>query len=219
MKPYTPYIYVDANVLLRVLNGEEYAFSVFEPEQTQVVLGRACKIENDVFIENCQKDRVPILKRMGGGGSVVLTQGIVVISLAGKTPVPFNLAEHMNSVNRSIIRVLESFNITNLSIKGTSDIVLRNRKILGSSLYRKKNLVLYQGSLLVKPDMSIFDRYLKHPEKEPAYRKKRKHSCFMTSLHQEGFTIDQSDLIQKLSGMCESGPPWKELASVISTGN
>ncbi len=172
------------------------------------MLGRSCKLEEDVYIERCRTDHIPVLRRMGGGGTVLLTEGVIVISLAGNTTLPFHLREHMNSVNSMIIQTLKEFHVKNLSVKGISDIVLGNKKICGSSLHRKRDTILYQGSLLLCPDIQIFDRYLKHPKKEPDYRNGRKHQDFITSLWEEGYRIDKEDLISALKHDFSKKIPW-----------
>jgi lipoate-protein ligase A len=107
-----------------------------------------------------------------------------------------------------IIQTLKEFHVKNLSIMGISDIVLGDKKICGSSLHRKKDTLLYQGSLLLGPDIQIFDRYLKHPMKEPDYRKGRKHQDFITSLWEEGYRIDKQDLISALKSTFAQKIPW-----------
>jgi lipoate-protein ligase A len=204
-------MYIDNRVLKEVLHGSSYCFVVYEPERTEVILGRSCKELEDVRVENCVQDNVPVLRRAGGGGTVVLAKGIVVVSAAGKSSVEFHLKEHMIVMNESIISALLGLGVKNLSIKGISDIAIEDRKILGSSLYRRKEIVLYQGALLVDPDMSIFERYLKHPGREPDYRRGRAHKDFITSLHNEGCAIPTAEAIETLKTRLGQGPPWTSL--------
>jgi lipoate-protein ligase A len=42
--------------------------------------------------------------------------------------------------------------------------------------------VYYSASLLVKPDVSLVERYLRHPPREPEYRRGRSHREFMGAL-------------------------------------
>lgn len=204
-------MYIDQQVLQGITEGKNYSFAIYESENTVVVLGRSCRGEEDVHVERCIRDNIPILRRLGGGGTVLLTRGILIISVAGKSPVPFQLREHMNSVNYLIMKALEGFGVKNLNIKGISDVATGNKKIMGSSLYRKKELVLYQGALLLNPDMKIFDKYLKHPRREPDYRAGRKHKDFLTSLYSEGYRIEKENLIDKIKLIFQECPPWAGL--------
>jgi len=204
-------MYIDDKVLKKINNKTFYCFEVFEPKRTEVVLGRSCKVEEDVFIYNCLKDGVPVLRRLGGGGTVLLTQGVIVISVAGKSDVKYRLREHMECINDIIIKFLEKNGVKELSKAGTSDIILNEKKILGASLYRSKNLVLYQGSLLVNPGLTLFEKYLKHPGREPDYRRGRKHLEFCTSLWEQGYLLEKKAIIDGISFLLDQGPPWKIL--------
>jgi lipoate-protein ligase A len=204
-------MHIDSRVLKEVGDNRSYYFLVYEPTRTEVILGRACKEDDDVRVEHCERDNIPILRRAGGGGTVVLSQGIIVISIAGISGIEFHLKEHMIAINERIISALLSLGVKDLSIKGISDIAIEDRKILGSSLYRRKDIVLYQGALLVDPDMCIFDRYLKHPKREPDYRRGRHHRDFITSLYNEGYGIPKSKLVEAIEAKLSQDPPWTSL--------
>ncbi len=210
-------MYIDDNILVKIENGSDYYFAVFEAENPKVILGRSRKKENDVNVHNCEEDGVVVLRRAGGGGTVLLSKGIIVISIAGKTSFPFYLKEHMNAINEIIIKVLERSGIEDLNTKGISDITIGDKKILGSSLYKKRDLVLYQGSLLFDPDMGLIDRYLKYPDKEPDYRKGRPHKNFLTSLLKEGYNIDKGCLLSDLLEEFGKRNPWSPAAGLSSS--
>jgi lipoate-protein ligase A len=194
---------------LRGAPASDCAYRVFEAEETLVVLGRSRKVDEDVELERCVQDGVPVLRRAGGGGTVVLSRGIVVVSLAARTTLPFHLREHMNAVNVLAVSALESLGVKNLSIRGISDIACGDRKLAGSSLYRTKDIVLYQGSLLVRPDFALFDRYLRHPSKEPDYRQGRAHRDFLTSLEAEGYPFPPETVVETLRRALAGGSPFR----------
>jgi lipoate-protein ligase A len=68
--------------------------------------------------------------------------------------------------------------------RGTGDLCVGDRKFLGSSLFRRRRLLFYQASLLVSANLSLLDRYLAHPSREPEYRRGRSHRDFVTNLCQ-----------------------------------
>ncbi len=204
-------MYIDNRVLSKLTSVCDYCYVVYEQEKPEVILGRSRKPEKDVYVERCRADSIPVLRRIGGGGTVLLNPGVIVISVGGRTHLPFHLREHMTAVNVTIISALSLLGIEELAIKGISDIAIGNKKILGSSLYRKKDTVLYQGSLLLNPDLKLFERYLKHPEKEPDYRQGRPHRAFLTSLWNEGYRFDAQTIISVLNRELERGAPWGTL--------
>ena len=167
-----------------------FLYKVWEPEGIAVVLGSSQKAEKEVISENCKADNVPVLKRRGGGGAVVLMPGVICITVAFisyASPSPYFFFQR---INEFIVRVLEkSFNIKGLCLQGSSDIAIRDKKILGCSIFKSRNLFHYQGSLLVNPKLQKIDRYLKHPTREPDYRQNREHLDFVTSLVQSGYHV------------------------------
>ncbi len=200
--------HIDDLVMDRMLQGSDYAYEIYEAQRIEVVLGRSSNIEEDVMADNCAEDGIPVSRRRGGGGTVVLSPGTVILSIAGRSSLQYHLREHMNAVNTIIIDTLKLLGVNSLFIRGTSDITLGMKKILGSSLYRRKDLLLYQGSLLVNPDLNAIKRYLKQPRKQPRYRKHRPHEDFVTSLYNEGYAIPMAVIINSFQSALTSVSPW-----------
>jgi lipoate-protein ligase A len=194
-----------------------WTVAVYQADTTMVVLGRATP-RQEVRSDLCEAQGVPVLRRAGGGGAVVLSPGTVIISAAGVSGIPLHPREHMLLVNGRIIEALTALGVPGLRIQGISDITLHNSKVLGSSLYRRKDIVLYQGSLLVNPDLELIDRYLEHPGKEPVYRQGRPHRSFVTSLEREGFHLDPDEVAAAVGDLLARSNPWKARADVTSNG-
>jgi len=174
---------LDEDLIERVRGGLPWAYRTWEPEQTAVVLGRNNRADIEVHEAHCQADGVPIVRRRGGGGTVVLAPGVVVISLVKQVRQQFHFQEYFWQINTLIIDALQRLGIEELSQQGHSDICLGNRKILGSSMYGSKNLLFYTASLLVAGNLELIDRYLRHPSQEPEYRQGRSHQDFLTTIN------------------------------------
>lgn len=172
----------DEDLLARVRSGIPWGYRLWEPQQVVVVLGRSNQATVEVEEQLCQNDSIPILRRRGGGGTVVLSPGIVVISLV-KQVSHLYFIEYFWKINNFIIDALQYLGIEALSQQGHSDICLRDRKILGSCMYGSQNLLFYTASLMVDNDLALIDHYLKHPSREPDYRRGRSHQEFLTTIH------------------------------------
>jgi lipoate-protein ligase A len=176
---------LDEDLLERVRAGVPWTYRSWEPESTAVVLGRGNKAASEVHTIRCQNDNIPVLRRRGGGGTVVLCPGIVVISLVKRVNHEYYFKEYFQQINGYVIEALESLGMTELHQRGISDICIRDRKILGASMYRSKKLLFYTASLMVSNRVSLIERYLRHPSKEPDYRKGRSHDEFLTTITRE----------------------------------
>lgn len=180
-------------LIKRVGEDNSLCFELWEPESTFVVLGRSQKAEEEVNLAECHADQIPVLKRRGGGGAVVLMPGVLCITIAFYSEKSDSPYYFFKQINRYIISVLSGMLITGLTPKGISDIAINDKKILGCSMFKSRKLFLYQGSLLVNPQLEKICRYLKHPSREPDYRKRRTHLDFTTSLQQAGYFITLED--------------------------
>lgn len=81
---------------------------------------------------------------------------------------------------------LEGLGVRGLVWREGGDLSLGDRKVLGSCLYLAAELMVYGASRPANPDLSLLECYLRHPPREPEYRRGRSHRDFVTSLWQQG---------------------------------
>lgn len=182
----------DEDLITQVLTGIPWQYRSWEPDGVAVVLGRGNAIATEVHEQRCRDDQIPIWRRRGGGGAVVLSPGMLVISLAKQVRHQFHFKEYFWQINTGLIEALHTLGIQELVQQGHSDICLCDRKILGASMYRQKFLLFYTAALMISNDLELIDRYLQHPSQEPEYRRGRPHRDFLTTVQREypHITID-----------------------------
>lgn len=155
---------------------------VYRPSQVSVVLGRGSKLELEVNVDAALEANVPLLRRRGGGCSVVLDPGNVIVSCTLPLPGLGGTTRAFRTISQWIIDALGKTGVPNVHQEGISDLALGMRKIGGACIFRSKDLLYYTTTLLFKPDLDLVERLLKHPPREPDYRAERKHRAFMGSL-------------------------------------
>jgi lipoate-protein ligase A len=185
----------------KLLESEENTVLVWIPEKTCIVLGASNNPETSLIAENVIADNIIVYKRNSGGQAVVLTPNVIAISKLFVNSGKLQPKTVFKEVNSQIISVLENLDVKNLSHEGISDIAISGKKILGSSIYRFKEKLLYHAVLNFAEPTSTFERYLKHPLKEPDYRKGRSHSDFVTSLQKEGYCLSANEIIAKATNV------------------
>jgi lipoate-protein ligase A len=163
---------------------EDIFIQCWIPDRSYVVLGAGNNPEIEVNVSNCHLDKIPVLRRYGGGGTVVLHDGCLIIGIGAWVKNPYGNSAYFQMLNQAVIDCLHEFNqiFQRLEQRGISDICFKEKKIAGTSMFRSKHYLLYQASLLVDLKIERIERYLKHPSKEPEYRKSRKHVDFLTGL-------------------------------------
>ena len=164
-------------------------------------MGAGGKAETDIFAVRAEIDQVPVLRRRGGGGTVVLSPGQVVLALVTEVSSPFQNLNYFRAINHWFRLALRDLGVSGVEDRGISDLAMGDKKILGTSLYRRRKILFYQASLLVDNDLSLFDRYLRFPLKVPDYRQGRGNLEFCTNLRLEGYAVSVADVMKNLEGV------------------
>jgi lipoate-protein ligase A len=154
-----------------------------------VVVGRSSHIAADVVQETCLADGVRVLRRVSGGGAVVLGPGClnyaVVLSLVSWP----ELTDVAASFRLILGRIVAALGIAGLAIVGETDLVLDGRKVSGNAQRRGRRALLHHGTLLYDFDHGLATRYLREPARQPAYRAARCHGEFIGNLPISAGTI------------------------------
>jgi lipoate-protein ligase A len=157
-------------------------FKVWIPQAYGVVLGNSQKVEKECNIAALQADNIPLYKRRGGGGTVLLSPKGFCYGIRFEKIKHKQIHDYFYEGNQVLTEVLKEYNIEACS-KGISDVAVLGKKVLGCSLYMPKNSVLYLASVLVENDLEAIEKYLVHPSREPDYRQGRVHSEFLTNIN------------------------------------
>lgn len=161
-------------------------------------MGAGRKAEQDVFLEQAAVDAVPVLRRRGGGGTVVLSPGQLVLAVVTEVASAFQNLQYFQAINNWFRLALQPLGVSGIEDRGVSDLAIGEQKILGTSLYRRRKILFYQASLLVNNDLSLFERYLRFPSRVPDYRKIRSHLDFCANLQQLGYSLSVAEVIDSL---------------------
>jgi len=178
---------VNGDLLEEYLRSRVPLSRIYEPDSLCAVLGAAGKPEQDLLLDALERDGVPWMRRRGGGGTVVLGPGQVVLAAVTEVDSPFRNKEYAGQINSWIVEALRRLSVTGAQPAGISDLAIREKKIVGTSIYRTRLVLFYQASILVSADISLFTRYLAMPARVPDYRRGRTHEDFCTTLAREGF--------------------------------
>jgi lipoate-protein ligase A len=160
-----------------------------------IVLGRTCKVLENIHAEvlssifNHSRNKIYLTRRLSGGGTVYHSQGILNYTIM----IPLKKYKEFYSIKDSyqiiltfLLKALEKQNIFG-TILGLSDLSIKidgeYKKFSGNSQFRKYNMLVHHGTLILNEKViNEIEKVLKHPPKEPDYRKKRTHKEFLTSL-------------------------------------
>lgn len=199
----------------------EAVLRVWENRRVCVVLGRAEKAAERVDLEAARMDRIPVLRRMSGGGTVVHGPGNLNISFILPLSTDPSFASIRSSYGWILGKVLLALKKCHpgagFSLRGGSDLCIGMKKISGTAQSRKRFGLLHHLTLLVDFDLELIGKYLKTPQRQPEYRGDRPHAEFVTSLEREGILFDrglfEAELCAEFGVAGKSGPEAELLLS------
>jgi len=166
----------------------------WEPPETFVVVGYANKVATEVNVAVCAAKGIPIFRRCSGGGTVVQMAGglnyslILRITENGPARNIASANQFIMENNRAAIEsVTDEFKIQNskfkISVRGHTDLCLGELKFAGNSQRRRKNFLLFHGTLLLDCNLDLISELLLMPSLQPDYRASRPHEDFVTNLN------------------------------------
>jgi len=157
---------------------------LWQPETYFVVLGHSNRVQAEVDLPACAAADIAVLRRISGGGAVLQGPGCINYSLVLDAR-----AHDIKNIQAGFRYVLErhrqwaqDLTGAKIRIEGISDLTLGGRKFSGNAQYRRAAYVLVHGTFLVQFEVSMMERSLRLPNKQPAYRSHRGHSEFVTNL-------------------------------------
>ncbi len=159
---------------------------VYEPARRVIVLGAAGNAAVDVH-RAAAAAGIGVRRRRGGGGTVLLGPGQVVVALVTEVDHPYRNREYARAINGWLIDALHGAGARGIEQRGISDLAIADRKIAGTSVFRRRRILFYQASLLVHNDPAEFERFLAFPRQVPDYRRGRAHAAFCTTLSAAGY--------------------------------
>ncbi len=189
----------DDELLRSADRGEDgEVLRLWESPSIFVVLGRTCQSDDDVLLDVCQADGIPVLKRSSGGGTVLQGPGCLNFSLIlskEKRPLIDSISKSYVVILDKVQHALKSLGVTT-EFKPVCDLVLSSngKKFSGNAQRRGRRFILHHGTLLYGFDLSLITKYLKNPKKMPEYRQAREHGAFVANLQ-----LGEAELKQALT--------------------
>ena len=166
--------------------GSEELLRLWAPQQYFVALGYANKAETEVNLPFCRNRAIPVLRRCTGGGTVLQGPGVLNYSLILR----FNDSGPCHSIAATNQFILERHRDTMAALVGTpvewrgqTDLTIGGLKFSGNAQRRKRRFLLFHGSFLLHLDISLVEKTLPLPARQPDYRFNRSHADFLINLN------------------------------------
>lgn len=160
-----------------------------------VVLGSSEDATVVAYLRRCAELGVEVLKRTSGGGAILQTEGVLNYALVAPAPTAIWIKELFLVSSRILIEALGLLGLA-ATQQGTSDVTVGDLKVSGNAMARRAGGILVHGTLLYDIDIELVEASLRHPPREPEYRRGRSHRDFITTLRNLGVKATKLELEQ-----------------------
>lgn len=180
------------------LEEEKYRFDIWIPRSPYIVLGRSKRETEDVDLKQANIDKISIIRRVTGGGTVLIDEGCIIIDIGFRAKNRNKVVDLLLKGNSVLVKALQSLGIPAEVDSLWPDIKIGNYKICGSSFGIRNTLFLYSASILYKSStIEKIERYLTMPKRSPDYRQLRSHKEFLISIDKIT-SFSQSEIVTVL---------------------
>ncbi|NMB88863.1 MAG: lipoate--protein ligase family protein [Chloroflexi bacterium] len=130
------------------------------------LVGRFQNVENELRVDFCRENRIPINRRPTGGGAIIMGEDQLGIALTLPAHVEDTYSrarEIMSMFSEGIVRGLSHFGIQ-AHFHRKNDIVVNGKKIVGLGIHRaQSDGLLFHASVLVDLDVPFMLKVLNTP--------------------------------------------------------
>ncbi len=152
----------------------------------------------DINIENCKKNNIGIVRRITGGKTVLHDKELTYSFIINEKSMPKSIIESYKIISKSILLALKELGVNALIEKKINkknkktaicfndpsyyEIIVNNKKIVGSAQTRKQGKLLQHGSMLIDIDIKKLISLFNLEGKEKIIEKTKKR---ITSINNE----------------------------------
>ena len=207
--------------------NREPTLRFWESPSLFVVVGYGNDIERECRTQACQKLGIPILRRSSGGGTVLQGPGCLNYSLILQIAEE-EKTEYIGTTNCRVMKTnrdaLGQALGQAVEIEGHTDLAIDGVKFSGNAQRRKRNALLFHGTILLAFDLPLIGQALRLPSSEPDYREGRSHETFCRNIPLTPEAVKQAlcqswlcgghappidaGKVQRLAGEKYSRPDW-----------
>lgn len=142
--------------------------NLLSPGEPYLCLGRFQDVEQDVDVEFCRENNIPIFRREVGGGGVYLDGEQLFFQLIIHRDNPLTPKSKEAFYHKFLQAPIEAYRALGIpaEYKPVNDIVANDRKISGTGVAEIGDYIVFVGNLIVDFDYEMMVRVLRVPDEK-----------------------------------------------------
>ena len=210
----------EAVMLLHSKNQVPPTLRFYSWEPAALSLGYFQKAEAEIDYQNCQNQGIDLVRRLTGGRAILHDQELTysIIIREDYKLLADSIEKSYQQISRGLVKGLQILGIP-AELKAVErgkkapsghsaacfdapswyEVILDNKKLIGSAQRRKDNTILQHGSLPLAVDSAKIFELLNYSTEEQRKKARRIFSAKSTSLKKAGYNFSYSELEKALS--------------------
>lgn len=139
--------------------------------QPCIIIGKHQNVVEEVNLVNAGKLKIPIIRRISGGGTVYHDLGNLNISVI-TTQTYKNINKYFDFL-KPILEILKELDL-DVHLNERNNIILNNKKISGNAQFTSRQRLLSHGTLLVNSDLPMINQLIKSKNHDYYFSKSSK---------------------------------------------
>ncbi len=159
---------LDEVMLGSVSSGASPLIRFWTWERKAVTLGSFQMASDEIYLDRCRDDGVPVIRRITGGGCMFHAPGkeLIYSVTLPSSEVPSSIPASYTALQTPVLQAVQDLGVKASIIENS--IMIGPRKVSGSSQRRVKGAVLHHGTLLIDVDEEEMFRYIKGDKVVPS---------------------------------------------------
>lgn len=148
------------------LNLSQPTLRLYTYQSHCALVGRFQNVENEIRVEYCRQNNIPINRRPTGGGAIIMGAdqlGVALVTQGRGNNDYSNARELMQNFSEGLVRGLNQLGVA-ATFRRKNDIEVNGKKLVGLGVYRAPSGgLLFHASLLVDLDVELMLNVLNTP--------------------------------------------------------
>ena len=164
---------VDHAILKSVSEGKALpTLRLYGWDRPTITIGYFQGVEDEVYLDQCEKDAVDVIRRITGGGAVYHDNEVTYsVAIPLSSAITFGtIVDSYRRIAIPIMHALWDFGL-HAEYQPINDITVYDKKISGSAQTRKMGTLLQHGTIMVETDIDSMFNYLRVADEKNAERK------------------------------------------------
>lgn len=171
-----------------------------QPGSQFICIGYHQELELEIELEYCERNRIPIVRRILGGGAVILDSGqqfYQLIASRSNPTIPYGVEDAYAKILGAVVRTYRALGIP-AEYRSMNDVEVRGKKISGNGATVLDDTLIMTGNIILDFDYDTMCNVLKVPSEKFKDKLAKNLKERVTTIRNEVGTLPSLDELKRI---------------------